>query len=70
MHKDDFIENPPRIKETTAQQVIVAAVWLWLIPAVNLLDSDTYGGAKIALMRWLPACQKESLGGPELLSFG
>lgn len=43
--------NPLRIKETTALQVIVAAVWLWLIPAVNLLDSDTYGGATIALMR-------------------
>lgn len=51
MHNDDFIENPLRIKETTALQVIVAAVWLWLIPAVNLLNSDTYGGATIALMR-------------------
>ena len=50
MHKDDFIENPLRIKETTALQVIVAIVWLWLIPAVNLLESDTYGGATIALM--------------------
>ena len=40
------------IKETTALQIIAVIAWLWVMPAIDMLESYSYGSATTSLIRF------------------
>lgn len=37
--------------ETTALQIVAVIAWLWVMPAIDMLESYSYGSATIFLIR-------------------
>ena len=46
----NIISSIPRVKETTAMQIVCVIAWLWVIPVIDSLESYSYGAATKALI--------------------